>query len=99
MKHLAVIVAALLLSGIAPLAGACVKQNACCNPQKSDCCKVQATSHNDATTVQTVVVAQSNVTFTAAIFIDAPPLFVDRNEVHASPPTQRRLASLSTLLI
>ena len=98
MKRLVVIVAVLLLSGIAPLAGACVKQHACCNPQKSDCCKAQATSHNDATPVQTVVVAYSNVTFTVATFLDALRS-VDRSEVDTSPPTQRRLANLSTLLI
>jgi len=96
MKRLAAIVAVLLLTGIVPIAGNCVKQHSCCHPQKTDCCKVQAAPHNDATpTTPTVVIAHVEVTST----IDAPVVTFESVSAHASPPTQRRLATLSVLLI
>ena len=101
MKRCVAIAVILLLSGIAPLAANCVKQHSCCKaPQKTaNCCKVQSAPHDETASQAKQIVIAQNVTHVAAVIVEMPAISTPALHTPSSPPTQRRLATLSTLLI
>jgi len=101
MKRCLAIAVILLLSGIAPLAANCVKQHACCKtPQKTaNCCKIKSAPHDETASQAKQIVIAQDVTYVAAVIAEMPALSAPPTPAPSSPPTQRRLATLSTLLI
>jgi hypothetical protein len=107
MRRTFAIFAVLLLSGLLPLAAsasACASEP-CCRSHR-DCCNEETTCATPAPVPQVVIVAGTTApAFVVAAeeplrIIDVPQVaHVDRYRDVGSPPTSRRLASLSILLI
>lgn len=108
MRKLFAVVVLVALTGVLPAAAsvaACAKHSCCARPARTvdahrSCCTVAAAPASAPREAEQVVAATVVMPAPSTVTVAAPHATAHpRNRETASPPTSRRLAALSTLLI